>query len=252
VDVRVASVTPFDLGNTLLAGIEPGDKPLLKGKLRELSIKPGTALSALHAGRPIVFFPCDRAVLSLRTVLKKGEMVECGVVNSDGMWPIGNEDSPNTIAISYRAARIIWMDSEEFEKARQESPSLKDLVAEYSVTLARNAMQLAACNAAHAVDQRLARWLLQMTEQAETNVLLATHDDLGSALGVGRSYITRILSKLQRVGAIRCQRGMIYVKDRSALRNVSCGCEIHMLRPEKNYRDEPSHSHRELPAPSGA
>lgn len=219
-----------DPGNTIMACLDFSERLLLRDKLREISVRHGTALPRLYADRQQVYFPCDRTILSLRTILKNGQAVECGLIGLEGIWPICKDDWSNIDVIAFRSGRIFCMDADEFEKAKQQSSALKELVSTYSATLTKNAMQLAACNATHPVDQRLARWLLQMTDGAETNTLYATHDDIASVLGVGRSYVTRMLSRLLNVGALRCQRRSIEVRNADLLRDVSCGCEAQMRR----------------------
>ena len=227
--IRTATVSS-DPSNTFLACLEFGDRLLLWDKLQEISVRHGTLLSRQQGGRQQVYFPCDRTILSLRTILKNGGAVECGLIGSEGIWPVCKDKWSNIDVVAFRSGRIICMDADEFEKAKQQSSALKELVATCSATLAKDSMQLAACNATHPVDQRLARWLLQMMDGAETNTLYATHDDVASVLGVGRSYVTRMLVKLSNVGALRCQRGSIEVRNADLLRGASCGCEAQMRR----------------------
>lgn len=191
-------------------------------------LKTGTLLSFTHGEEGLIFFPCGQAILSLRTGLASGAEIECGSIGSEGGWPIGRADWSNIHARIFHGGRFLCSDINAFEEAQNQSRSIRELFANYSAGLLKATMQLAACNAAHSADQRLARWLLFVTGQADTNVLYTTHDDVASVLGVGRSYVTRMLGEFLRLGAISYQRGLIEVKDATILQGLSCGCEIGM------------------------
>jgi hypothetical protein len=48
---------------------------------------------------------------------------------------------------------------------------------------------------------------------------------LASVLGVGRSYVSRVVRRLKERGAIETRRGFIVVTDIVQLREISCDCE---------------------------
>ena len=51
-----------------------------------------------------------------------------------------------------------------------------------------------------------------------------TQEELADLLGVGRTFVTRTVSKLREQGVIATRRGVFIVLDEPALRQLACGC----------------------------
>jgi len=49
-------------------------------------------------------------------------------------------------------------------------------------------------------------------------------DQLAEMLGVGRTFVTRIVRQLREEGVIETRRGVFVIKDEAALRQKSCRC----------------------------
>ena len=60
----------------------------------------------------------------------------------------------------------------------------------YNEVLLAQVQQTAACNALHATESRLARWLLQTRDRIDTDVLPLTQEFLSQMLGVRRTTVT--------------------------------------------------------------
>src|SRR5207249_3637539 len=135
----------------------------------------------------------------------------------------GFETSPHRIvAHSEGAAHRI-----EVDRLRELMPRCPQLVLSlhrYSQRLLMQSMQLAACNALHEVEQRLARWLLAGRELLRSNELPLTQDILGQLLGTRRSSVTVAAGMLQKAGAISCTRGRITILDTVKLQSMACEC----------------------------
>jgi CRP-like cAMP-binding protein len=87
----------------------------------------------------------------------------------------------------------------------------------------------AACNAAHGIEARLCRWLLQSADRAASNTVRLTQDFLADMLGTRRSSVTETGVKLQDLGVIKYSRGVIEILDRTALERMSCECYRSMV-----------------------
>jgi CRP-like cAMP-binding protein len=90
--------------------------------------------------------------------------------------------------------------------------------------LAMQAMQIAACNGLHEVEERLARWLLMSHELLGSNELPLTQDLLGQMLGTRRSSVSLAAGTLHKAGIITYRRGRVTVLDKAKLQNASCEC----------------------------
>jgi CRP-like cAMP-binding protein len=81
-----------------------------------------------------------------------------------------------------------------------------------------------ACNGAHSLKQRLARWLLMMRDRSDGDTLLITQDLLAEMLGVQRPSISNAAQELERAGLIERGRRQVTILDRQRLTKASCEC----------------------------
>jgi CRP-like cAMP-binding protein len=89
----------------------------------------------------------------------------------------------------------------------------------------------AACNAHHAIEQRLARWLLIAHDRAGADEFPMTHEFISMMLGVRRPGVSLAAGALQKAGLIQYGRGRMAVTNRPGLEAVSCEC-YHTARRE--------------------
>jgi hypothetical protein len=85
-------------------------------------------------------------------------------------------------------------------------------------------MQSTACNAAHSVERRFARWLLHAQDRLERHAFALTQELVATMLGVSRPMVSIVAGKLQHAGLITYQRGQIEICDRRGLELVACEC----------------------------
>ena len=78
-----------------------------------------------------------------------------------------------------------------------------------------------ACNGAHSLKQRLARWLLMMRDRSDDDALQITQNLLAEMLGVQRPTITNAARELERAGRGRQQ---VTILNRQGLAKASCEC----------------------------
>ena len=81
-----------------------------------------------------------------------------------------------------------------------------------------------ACNGAHSLKQRLARWLLMMRDRSDGDVLPITQSLLAEMLGVQRPTITNAAREFERAGLIERGRRQVTILDRQGLTEASCEC----------------------------
>ena len=81
-----------------------------------------------------------------------------------------------------------------------------------------------ACNGAHSLKQRLARWLLMMRDRTDEDALPVTQNLLAEMLGVQRPTITNAAGELEGAGLIERGRQQVTILDRQGLVAESCEC----------------------------
>jgi CRP-like cAMP-binding protein len=111
-----------------------------------------------------------------------------------------------------------------FRSALRASPALRTACETYAQAFLREALQTAACNSVHMVEERFARRLLMNHDRSDGNTITLTQEYLAKALGVCRSTVTLAAGALQSAGLISYRRGAITVLDRAGLERASCEC----------------------------
>ena len=111
-----------------------------------------------------------------------------------------------------------------FRTAAGGSDVIRNLCIRYNEVLLSQARVTAACNALHPIEARFCRWLLQSADRAGSDTVGLTQEFLAEMLGVRRTSVTEVASKVQGTGAITYSRGVIKILDRTALMQMSCEC----------------------------
>jgi CRP-like cAMP-binding protein len=83
-----------------------------------------------------------------------------------------------------------------------------------------------ACNGAHSLKQRLARWLLTMRDRGDDDALEITQSLLAEMLGAQRPSVTNVARELERGGLIVRGRWQVTILDRQGLVAASCECYL--------------------------
>jgi CRP-like cAMP-binding protein len=111
-----------------------------------------------------------------------------------------------------------------FTRAMQSMPAFRSVMDAYVQAFLEQVMVSVACNGAHSLKQRLARWLLMMRDRNDGDELLITQGLLAEMLGVQRPTITNAVQEFQRAGLIAQARQQITILDRQGLTKASCEC----------------------------
>ena len=112
----------------------------------------------------------------------------------------------------------------DFRTAVDKSRTLRNLVLLSSELEIAQMQQIAACNALHSAEARLCRWILQVRDRIDGDVIALTQDFLAQMLAVRRPTVTLIAQKLQNAGLIRYRRGRIAITDLDGLEKLACEC----------------------------
>ena len=212
--------------NRLLAALTAADHSLLAPHLKELSLELGLLLQ--EGGEPVehIYFP-PQGMISLLAVMSDGQGIETTTVGSEGVvgamsgFGIHRGVTRAVVQAPLVASRI---SSVRFHAAVQKSEGIRNLIASYNEVLLAQVQQTAACNALHATESRLARWLLQTRDRIDSDVLPLTQEFLSQMLGVRRTTVTLVARQLEQAGVIQNRRGRIVVVDRKGLEDMACEC----------------------------
>jgi CRP-like cAMP-binding protein len=116
------------------------------------------------------------------------------------------------------------METAALESAKERSSGIRDLFSRYADTLLAQTMQSVACNALHALDARLCRWLLTTHDRVDSDEIALTQEYLAEMLGVQRTTVSGVARHLQERGLISYTRGRMVILDRPGLEACACEC----------------------------
>jgi CRP-like cAMP-binding protein len=173
-----------------------------------------------------VYFPLS-SVDSIVVTMEDGTIVEVATVGYEGMigLPIflGSDTMPTTTIVQI-PGEAMRMDSMAFFEASRNLAPLRDLLELYTQSMFILVAQSTACNRAHTITQRCARWLLMTQDRVGREQFPLTQEFLSQMLGVRRATVNEVAGALQRAGLIEYHRGSITIRDRAGLEEQSCEC----------------------------
>lgn len=102
------------------------------------------------------------------------------------------------------------------------------------------ATQCAACNAVHALERRLARWLLLCADRTGHQQFDISQEFLADMLGNSRSAVSLCITALEHRGLVTHKRKSIFIPDIPALEQAACECFKVMQRQFRREATEES------------
>lgn len=222
--------------NMLLARIPAGDMSFLSAHLRPLNCEPEHLLYEAGDHVQTIYFPLGPTTVSFQVAVKGSSRIEIIQVGSEGA--VGGIVSQGRMPAFCRiiaqaasqpggrwGAQFLTLPVDVLEAAKLRSRELDNLFARYADCLLAQVFQASACNAAHQAEERAAKWLIASLARSGGDEVQMTQERLAAMLGVGRSYVARLLGIMRREGIVSMRRGVIVVHDSARLRQQSCNCD---------------------------
>ena len=210
--------------NHILASLSTEELTRLRPK--QVNLRLGQTLSEPDASAHYVYFP-QAGMVSLVRHMRDGAMVEVGIVGREGfvgMSPVLGGDIniiENMVQIAGSALRIA---ADVLQAEYGQNPNLRTHMLRFSQALLAQVAQTAACNGRHALQERLARWLLMAKERLDHSVVTLSHEFLSTMLGVRRPGVTVALGTFKKAGLVRYRHGKIEILDQAGLEDAACEC----------------------------
>src|SRR5271154_1617931 len=212
--------------NRLLLALPSRNLKRLMPELEQISCQRAQVLMNADSALDHVFFP-DSGVISVVAVYADGTIIEMATVGREGFTDVqatfGAKRSSVQLLVQIPGTAV-RISRAAFARAMQSMPSFRSFMEAYAQAFLEQVMVSVACNGAHNLKQRLARWLLMMRDRADSDVLLITQGLLAEMLGVQRPTITNAVREFQRAGLIAHGRQQITILDRRGLTKASCEC----------------------------
>jgi CRP-like cAMP-binding protein len=217
-------------GNYYLLGLSASEYGLLRLQLTSFDLRVGDRLHDVGKGVDEVVFP-HSGLVALTVSLPDGVGATVAFVGRDGIvggfsaaaWVPATCDAE--VHIAGRASR---MSAAAFRYVLEQNPAMRYLAARFDSATIAQTQQTALCNAAHSVEARVCRRLLEVQDRSDDSRITLTQNSLARMLGVRRTTVTLVVGRLEALGAISCRRGYMEVRSREELERHSCECYKHV------------------------
>jgi CRP-like cAMP-binding protein len=212
--------------NRLLLALPSSNLKQLMPELEHIRCQREQILMDADSSIGHVFFP-DSGVVSVVAVYADGSIIEVATIGREGCTAIqaifGAKISSVRLLVQIPGSAA-KMSRAAFTRAMGSTPSFRSLMFAYVQAFLEQVLVSVACNGAHSLKERLARWLLMMRDRSDDDALQITQNLLAEMLGVQRPTITNAAGELERAGLIARGRQQLTILNRQGLVEASCEC----------------------------
>ena len=212
--------------NRLLLALPHNDLARMMPDLEHINCQRNDVLMDADSSLEHVFFP-DSGVISVVAVYANGDIIEMATIGREGCSGVQAALGARTssvrllVQIPGGATKI---SRTAFMRAVETMLPFRGLMNSYSQAFLEQVLVSVACNGAHSLKQRLARWLLMMHDRCDEDTLLITQSLLAEMLGVQRPSITNVAREMEQAGMIKRGQREVTVVDRHGLLKATCEC----------------------------
>ena len=212
--------------NWFLSELSPAELAVLRPHLTTFEMRAGDCLHYFGERIDDVVFP-HAGLVALTMPLREASGASALLIGREGI--VGGfaaaASAPATCnAEVHIAGRASRMSAVAFRFALEDSPAMRRLAARFDSSIMAQAQQTALCNAAHQVDGRICRWLLEVNDRGANGKIPLTQSTIAQMLGVRRTTVTLVAGRLERDGVLTCRRGYMQIINRDELERRSCEC----------------------------
>jgi CRP-like cAMP-binding protein len=212
--------------NGFLSTLLADDYELIRAHIRTVDLPHDAVLVETGETLKRAYFP-HRGVISLVVKLAKGEHVQVAMIGRDSLLgafsTLGDACALNTAVVLVPGVASV-MDLDRLRIAADQSITLRTLLTRHGLAVYAQIQQTAGCNAAHAVESRLARCLLHTHDLSGDYRLLLTQETMAQMIGARRNSVSLVANTLQQANFIHYSRGHIQILNLDGLRQTACEC----------------------------
>jgi CRP-like cAMP-binding protein len=212
--------------NHLLAALSDRELGRIGEALEPVRLPRPTELEGANDTIEYVYFPTS-GVASIVSIDEGGETVDTAMIGREGMTGLsvflGTRQSPMRTIVQVPLTGL-RLRAELLRDELERGGMLVALLQRHTQVVMVTMAQLILCNRIHRLDQRAARWLLQVDERVEDAPFGVTQDFLAQMIGVQRPALSVAMRQFKDAGLVTYSRGQISIADRDRLIERSCGC----------------------------
>jgi CRP-like cAMP-binding protein len=225
--------------NRLLRGLPDADLDRIRPALDPVHLPRPTELEGANEEIRFVYFPTT-GIASIVALDESGESVDTAMIGKEGMTGLavflGTGRSPVRTIVQVPLTGL-RMKSDALREEIARGGMLVKLLQRHTQLVMITMAQLILCNRIHRLDQRAARWLLQVEDRVDGAQFNVTQEFLAQMIGVQRPALSVAMRQFKDAGLVRYARGQISIADRDGLKARSCGC-TNVIATEARRLDE--------------
>jgi CRP-like cAMP-binding protein len=213
-------------GNRLLRALPDGEFERLRDSFEPVQLARSTELESANEEVTFVYFPTS-GVASIVAIDESGESVDTAMIGREGMTGLpvflGTDQSPVRTIVQVPLTGV-RMAADALREEIVRGGTLVRLLQRHTQVVLITMAQLILCNRMHRLDQRAARWLLQVDDRVDERPFGVTQEFLAQMIGVQRPALSVAMRQFKDAGLVRYSRGQISIADHDGLAARSCGC----------------------------
>jgi CRP-like cAMP-binding protein len=214
------------LTNRLIDALPARERAELLALMQPVALPLRTTLFELGQ-QPRYVHLITSGLASVVTATPSGQAVEVALSGREGFPEAVSLLGPqfgDTRCFMQIEGTALRMDFRRFREEFERNDVLRTLVLRYVQHEALVTAQIAACNRLHTLEQRLARWLLMVSDRIGDPTMHLTQEFLAEMVGSRRTTVTVAMGVLQRNGLLENRRGRVVLADPIGLRALGCEC----------------------------
>jgi CRP-like cAMP-binding protein len=209
-----------------LSALAADDFELIRPYLRTVELTQEFVLVEVGETLQRAFLP-HRGVISLVVKLARGEHVQIAMIGRDSIFgsfsALGDPTALNS-AVVLVPGFASTLELDRLRAAADQSATFRSTLVRHGLAVYAQIQQTAGCNAAHTVESRLARCLLQTHDLSGSGKLVLTQESMAQMIGARRNSVSLVANSLQQAHFIRYSRGNIEITNIEGLSKTSCEC----------------------------
>ena len=220
--------------NALLGSLPDEEFARISMALEPVVLPRPTELDVPDTEIEFVYFP-TAGIASIVAMGIDGETVDTVMIGREGMTGLavflGTGQMPvrTMVQVPMTGFRLR---SDVLRDELNRGGRLVNLLQRYTQVVMVSMAQLILCNRSHRLDQRAARWLLQVDERVDEGPFDVTQEFLAEMIGAQRPSLSLAIRQFKADGLIASSRGRMRIADRDGLLARACGC-IQIMHAEE-------------------
>jgi CRP-like cAMP-binding protein len=225
--------------NVLLSALPADELERIAGGFEYVRLARSVELDRPNLEIDHVYFPTS-GMASIVASDEAGQSVDTAMIGREGMTGLpvflgtGQMPVSTIVQVPLEGVRL---SSNELRAELARGGHLVHLLYRYTQVVMVSTYQLILCNRIHRLDQRAARWLLQVDERVDEAPFDVTQEFLAEMIGTQRPSVSQAVSQFKADGLVSYSRGRIRITDRAGLTARSCTCLGVIHAEERRLRE---------------